>query len=408
MKVHSVRRPIGRIATGTVLVTAMTAVLATVAGPAVAAPAGRAAEGNTPPDVPTDLRQDGEACTTAMPYRYAGIGDHSGLRLTAKLTDVDGRDGLNADFQFRRLSLADEPAQERGAVKDGSANLTLPVGLLVDGETYIWRVRGDDGRARSAWTPWCYFVADTVAPATTPRVSSADYPAAGSAAEPRGGAGIPGRFTFDARGDRDIVGFRYEWSDERPASLPADVPGGTASVTLAPPRPGGNTLVVRGVDRAGNLSVAAFHTIDVRDVAPRISGAPTEAGVAGEVTFRPRIEGVVSYTYRVDDGPEQTLAAAADGSAVVAVTVHEGGAHVMTVVSRTTQGWELPARLHFHVDDSPAVSSADYPIGALSGGQGVPGTFRFQSRLRDTAAFEYILNGGPPQRIARPRTAPRR
>ncbi|HEU5473088.1 MAG TPA: hypothetical protein VFV67_20775 [Actinophytocola sp.] len=65
-----------------------------------------------------------------------------------------------------------------------------------------------------------------------PTVGSTDYPE-NNPYPGVGAPGLPGRFTFDANGSADVVGFRY---GEFFAStfVAADRPGGSATVEFAP------------------------------------------------------------------------------------------------------------------------------------------------------------------------------
>lgn len=68
-------------------------------------------------------------------------------------------------------------------------------------------------------------------------------------------AGTPGRFTIDAKGNTDVVGFYVDVANDTPRQyVPADAPGGSATVTLIPVRSGPGYVFVQTVDAAGNRS----------------------------------------------------------------------------------------------------------------------------------------------------------
>ncbi|MEU4779054.1 hypothetical protein [Micromonospora sp. NPDC023633] len=357
-------------------------------------------EANTPPDVPTDLGVNGLPCAdelhigTTTPY------------LAAKVTDADAApsnaEPVTATFAWwpvtdpTRRTESTSPAKAAGS----SFSYNVAAGQMVDG-TYAFAVRATDRTGdTSAWSAECRFTVDSTSPAQ-PTVSSTDYPADDGW---YGGPGIPGQFTFSAGGDTDTVKFRYVLAGQPTIEVPVDAPGGSATVTITPDRDGPRTLTVEAVDRAGNRSPATSYVFRVRTTSPTITdGNPTAGyGQPRTLTFSPRMENVVEYTYRLNDGPEQTVAAVADGTATVTITPTRPGYNDVYVRSRTAG--DLPSgegTYRFYLATKPTVSSVEYPINKFQGAvAGTPGTFVLQAGMPGVAEFVYSFDGQPAQTVA--------
>ncbi|MEU2665618.1 hypothetical protein [Micromonospora sp. NPDC007220] len=357
-------------------------------------------EANTPPDVPTELGINGYpyACElqigTTTPY------------LAAKVTDPDAApsntEPVTATFAWWPV---DDPTMRTEWTSPAKAagsifRYDVPAGQMADGR-YAFAVRATDGVGNaSAWSAECRFTVDTTSP-TPPTVSSTDYPADDGW---YGGPGIPGQFTFSAGGDTDTVKFRYSLSGQPTTEVAADAPGGSAAVTIAPDRDGPRTLTVEAMDLAGNRSPATSYVFRVRTTSPTITDANPTAGYGQPrtLTFAPRMEDVVEYTYRLDDGPEQTVPAAADGTATVTITPAKPGYTTVYVRSRTAG--DLPSgegSYRFHLATKPTVSSVEYPINKFQGAvAGTPGTFVFEAGMPGVTEFVYSLDGRPAETVA--------
>ncbi|WP_433388220.1 hypothetical protein [Micromonospora sp. KLBMP9576] len=355
-------------------------------------------EANTPPDVPTNLGINGFPCTdelhvgTTTPY------------LMAQVTDPDAgppnAEPVTATFAWWPVSDPASRTEWTSPAKAAGSPFRYDISAgLVDG-TYAFAVRAADRHNTSAWSAQCRFAVDTTSPAQ-PTVSSTDYPADDGW---YGGPGVPGRFTFSAGGDTDAVRFRYSLSGQPTTDVAADAPGGSATVTLTPDRDGPRTLTVEAVDLAGNRSPATSYVFRVRTTSPTITDANPTAGYGQPrtLTFAPRMEDVVEYTYRLNDGPEQTVAAAADGTATVTITPAKPGYNDVYVGSRTAGG--LPsgeATYRFHLATKPTVGSVEYPINKVQGAvAGTPGTFVLQAGMPGVTEFVYSFDGRPAQTVA--------
>ncbi|MGY0004937.1 hypothetical protein [Micromonospora sp. I033] len=360
-------------------------------------------EHNRPPNVPTNLAAGGVACRDDM---FIGT---TRPELQAVVTDPDvnetgGGDPLKATFAWWPVDRPTERSELEFSytLPSGSRfQYTIPDGVMVDGGTYAFSARATDqyGDA-SAWSPACRFTVDTKVP-PAPTVSSTDYPS-GWEWPGHGGPGIPGRFTFTTTGADDVVGFRYGPSG--PLTFVSADAAGTATVSVTPDRYGTNWLYVQAVDRTGNRSQSTVYEYRVRDTAPTITdGNPTGGlGEARELTFSPRMENVVSYTWRLNDGEPATAPAAGDGTATVTINPRKGGTNTVTVTSRTSDG--LPsgtAEYRFYLANAPVISSPDFPLDGSDGPlAGTAGSFTFAPGMPGVTEYVWSVNGGEQHTVA--------
>ncbi|WP_410593710.1 hypothetical protein [Amycolatopsis sp. lyj-23] len=224
-----------------------------------------------------------------------------------------------------------------------------------------------------------------------PTVTSAEYPDDG-AWHP--GAGVPGSFTFGANGDDAVVGFYYGNSDPATTFVAADHPGGSATVSYTPQSSGPDNLYVASVDGAGNRSAQHVHRFYVQSTEPRVSGPrETGVGVPAQFRFTPGLADVVSYTYRIDNGPETTVAASAGGTTTADVVTANLGSHTLKVWSTTGTGLRSgTASTTYTASDAPLVASTVYPDSQSGGGPGVPGVFTLTPRTPGVVDYVYYLD----------------
>jgi hypothetical protein len=203
---------------------------------------------------------------------------------------------------------------------------------------------------------------------------------------------MPGSFTFEANGEDAVVGFFYGTTDPAGTFVAADHPGGSATVSHTPQTSGPNDLYVASVDNAGNRSPQHVHHFYVQSTEPRVGGPrETGAGVPAEFRFSPGMADVVSYTYRIDNGPETTLAASA-GVTTTANITSALGFHRLEVWSTTGTGLTSgTARTSYTASDAPLVASTDYPDFEGRGGPGVPGVFTLTPRTPGVVDYVYYF-----------------
>ncbi|MET8355868.1 hypothetical protein [Micromonospora sp. NPDC005171] len=342
---------------------------------------------NHPPGVPTELQTSGQPCTADEPYQ---LWQNDDLTLSAILHDPDidvngGTDRLTATFA---LWPVDEPTARierfgaNGRAGDRESGLFERETLTHD-RVYAWQVQAADSWATGEWSGLCYLRTDFQGPAVLPVVTSTDFPTEGWH------PALPGQFTFDAAATPDAVGFRYELlGGDGVHTVSADQPGGSATVTLHPDA-GPSTLVVSSLDAAGNRSPEARYEFRASDVAPIITGRLTEIGVPTTFTVQPQMAGVVRYRFQLDGDPEQTVDAAADGTATLTVTATRGGYRTLSVTSVTADGVTATAASTFRLTTAPKITATVYQQGGTSGGPGVPGVFTFTPRQPDVVSYRY-------------------
>ena len=108
--------------------------------------------------------------------------------------------------------------------------------------------------------------------------------------------------------------------------------------------------------------------------APRETGV----GVPAEFRFSPGMTDVVSYTYRIDNGPETTVTASAGGTTTANIVTANLGSHRFNVWSTTSTGSKSgTASTSYTASDAPLVASTEYPDSQGGGGPGVTGVFTF-------------------------------
>ncbi|MEV4755345.1 hypothetical protein AB0J86_09560 [Micromonospora sp. NPDC049559] len=384
---------------------------------------GLTVEHNAAPTIDSGLMFNGGfPCSHAQPYRVLG---GFARRLEAVGTDSDERDQYRLKTEFA-VWPADDPAARtvvsQDQVQSGRVgSVSLPTGTLVDGKSYVWQARVSDGRETSDWSETCFFTYDGKAP-SAPTISSENYPSDGTFAP----VGVPGVFTFSARGDQDIVGFEYSWADlgvpvcssgghvgqtvctdpfAATNTVRADVPGGSATVTLNPVNGFEQRLTVRAIDLAGNVSAEARYTTRVPWSAPNVrveSGTP-QWGQEVRFTFTPvsGMVGVREYEIALDGGQPVTRQAEPDGTAHFSFVADNPVGHRLSVRSRSDNGFvSQSAGWSVFFDPWPGVASDVYfypPDGHAVGGVGIEGTFTFSPPpgWTDTVAYRYNFGGAP-------------
>ncbi|MFC4011794.1 LamG-like jellyroll fold domain-containing protein [Nonomuraea purpurea] len=178
-------------------------------------------------------------------------------KLWAKLKDVDN--SVKGRFEWY-----DEAGTKRGEYvtptgSNGNAfSATIPQNLFADGQLIRWRVRAEDGKANSAWSPWCEATVDATAPGREPEVSSPQYAEEGWS----DGVGLAGTFTFAPNGVPDVALYVYGL-DTTPKAEVAPGADGSATIGLTPRHDGPNVLSVRSKDRAGHLGPIRTYVFNV-------------------------------------------------------------------------------------------------------------------------------------------------
>ncbi|MFF4624403.1 LamG-like jellyroll fold domain-containing protein [Nonomuraea jabiensis] len=178
-------------------------------------------------------------------------------KLWAKLKDTDN--SVKGRFEWYNAAGTKTGEYVTATGSSGSAYYaTIPVSLYADGALIRWRVRAEDGKANSAWSPWCEATVDATAPGREPVVTSPEYAEEGW----NDGVGLAGTFTFDPNGVTDVAAYVYGL-DTTPKSEVAPAADGTATIALTPRHDGPNVLSVRSKDRAGQLGPIRTYVFNV-------------------------------------------------------------------------------------------------------------------------------------------------
>lgn len=308
---------------------------------------------NTPPGAATDPQVNGEPCDGREFLLSAPP------TLKATVVDPDPLPGFEVRYVVTDVA---DPAKRVEGTTYGVVPYRVPNGFLEHGHTYEWTAHGEDGYDTGPASAPCRFTTDLHGPAEAPLVTTTDFPGTG--------AGFPGTFTFDARGDEDAVAFSYS-VDSQFGTVPADRPGGTATATLrlnAGPR----TIEVRSIDRLGLRSPTTTYSFFVRSTSPTVTGPEGEVVLGSEVplTFRSAEPGVVEFVYEV--GGVTSTVPAVDGTASVTIRVTDAWVTRPYVRARTAAGdlTSVGGR-DIHTADSTPVITRDG--GLVTFAPGMPG-----------------------------------
>jgi hypothetical protein len=216
-------------------------------------------------------------------------------KLWARLRDADN--SVRGRFEWWNAAGVKVGEWLTPAQGDNSAfTASVPQGAFADGALIRWRVRAEDGRANSAWSPWCEATVDASAPGREPGVSSPEYTEGGW----HDGVGRAGSFTFTPNGVADVTSYLYGL-DGTPATEAPAQPDGTATIRLTPRHDGPNVLSVRSRDRAGHQGPIRTYVFNVNPGTPpdghwsMDDGQGTSAG-DGAQAHQATLYGAASWT----------------------------------------------------------------------------------------------------------------
>lgn len=349
------------------------------------------------PDVPTDLKIERQGktslpCDPVSPGTYlnpASLNDARAVVFSSKVTDPDTGDALNAEYST--WPVADPAARQsvRSPVQaDGISYTQVPDWYQAEG-TYAWTVKAHDATSSSDESAPCYLTVDRTLPAAA-TVTSTVYPPGWTGG---GGIGVPGEFTI-ASTSPDVAQYRYRFSGVSDYTYvsPAQL-GGSVTISFTPQNPGSHYLNVDTIDRAGNFAPwSPSYSFSVFENRPMVFSARYPAdgtnweggiGVPGDFDLSSNLQDVVSYAYRFNDEPEQTVAANAERKARISFTPAKGDFNVLKVQSVSSTGERSVVREHrFKVDSAPRVSYDRMRIGSVT-------TLTLKPRLPGTVEYRY-------------------
>ncbi|NUP76258.1 MAG: LamG domain-containing protein [Nonomuraea sp.] len=178
-------------------------------------------------------------------------------KLWAKLKDADN--SVRGRFEWYRADGTKAGEYLTPVGSTGTAfSATVPQALFADGSLVRWRVRAEDGKANSAWSPWCEATVDATAPGREPEVSSPKFTENAWS----DGVGLAGGFTFAPNGVTDVAAYVYGL-DTTPKTEVQPGQDGTAAIVLTPSHDGPNVLSVRSKDHAGQLGPIRTYVFNV-------------------------------------------------------------------------------------------------------------------------------------------------
>ncbi|MFI1869745.1 LamG domain-containing protein [Streptomyces jumonjinensis] len=209
------------------------------------------------------------------------------------VTDPDG-DKVAVDFQAAWDGGSWKPARTSYAKSGSDFAIDMP-SHLPENKQIGWQVRVHDG---GNWSPWssagdptaCYFTYDTTVP-KSPSISSLDYPQSVPANpdDPwHDGTGKYGSFEIRAN-DSQVTKYWYGLNVDATSSNTINTTSGAPrTIPILPTKAGLNTLYVRSVDAAGNVSSETGYRFRVKSGQPERaqwtlddpSGAAQAAGSA--------------------------------------------------------------------------------------------------------------------------------
>ncbi|GLY07917.1 hypothetical protein [Actinoplanes sp. NBRC 101535] len=303
------------------------------------------------------------------------------LQFQATVTDADPND-------YARIWFAYWPA-DRPDLRKETNSLSPDLTGIADGTVMAWTAQGRDYDDAGPWGDTCYFVLDSVAPATRPVVSSEKYPT--STYPGTGGPGVPGVFVLDAVGDVDTVAFDWYTESAITRTRP-EHPGGRAEITVTPRLWGTNRVRVAAVDTAGNRGPWVEYRYEVRNTAPSSTFELNGVGLTSHITLYSQAAEVTGFGYAVDGGPETRVPAVDKQGRGDLVFTSVG---TKNVLERAFAGDEVIGThtSQVSVTDAPVVTSAEFTwSGTPIAGQ--PGSFTFAPRTTGVASYRYDLGEG--------------
>ncbi|SCG55791.1 hypothetical protein GA0070213_105252 [Micromonospora humi] len=276
---------------------------------------------------------------------------------------------------------------------DADANGYATVGWTPEqGGTHTLTVRGvtTDGTV-SAERTYTFLVDDA------PLVSSEQYPKDTNSGLP----GVAGVFTVTPQRP-GMVKYHYTFWGEETKTVDAAADG-AAAITWTPETSGWRQLTVIGETADGTTTQPREYTFTVREPKPTIVSylyneydPQGGIGVAGAFRFDSELPDTTAFVYRLNGGPEQTVAVTDGTAAELTITPDRGFRNTLTVRARSASGELSPeASYSFVVSTAPAINSTTYPYGEPGGGVGVPGVFTFTPGLPDVESYVYQFDNGP-------------
>ena len=217
---------------------------------------------NNRPSVTTAYTNPGSACTQTVPP-FSKIGN-TAITLKAQVADLESGSAMTVHFTYSHYNGAQIGSGAAPGSYGSGGVAPFGIGTLPSGD-YTWTVYADDGNDVSP-TKTCHFTVDATAP-MAPKPTSSVFPTSDqepASANPDRTSGGKYDFALPPAGTgSDITSYAYAWGAEPPTvNPPQTIPAAPTSdsptyLTLTPPGRGLNTLYVRAIDSAGNISTTS-------------------------------------------------------------------------------------------------------------------------------------------------------
>ncbi|MEV4637675.1 LamG-like jellyroll fold domain-containing protein [Actinoplanes sp. NPDC049548] len=284
--------------------------------------------------------------------------------LTMKAADADGGK-LRYEYEVfssdKKTRITTSNKTMTGITAGSSRGWTLKTDLK-DGQ-YYWRGWACDSYECGPLSDWFGFKVDTTNP-KNPKVTSDIYKPTGWNGEP----GVPGSFTFSPGSSSDgVKTYTYALNGGRETQI-APPASGVIQRTITPTKDLVNTLRVKAIDTAGNLSGAVDYVFKVKPVGEAWywsldEGAGTTAASAPENNRPGTVSGTgVTWTETGKEG-ESAASFAGTGELTTSATVF----NTLAPAGFTVAAWvQLPA--------APAAADDGDEPGTDPGTEPEPGT----------------------------------
>lgn len=183
-------------------------------------------------------------------------------QLRAQVSDPDGT-STSARFALHQVAdgaLVWESPVGLPMASGSTHSLTVPGGLLADGQAYAWSVTAVDAGGRESTPVTCEVLVDLVPPMSAPTVTPVEgMPAVYREDVLSGRVGLAGAFLFEGGGSSGVVSYRYSFDTD--VMHLAAAPG--EQVSFTPTTAGSHFLMVQSVDAAGATSPVRTYRFQV-------------------------------------------------------------------------------------------------------------------------------------------------
>jgi hypothetical protein len=214
--------------------------------------------------------------------------------------------------------------------------------------------------------------------------------------------GQSGTFSFTPRSS-GVVAYTYSFNGAAPQRVEA-APDGSAVLPWTAPAGGWYLMYVQSVRADGSQSMPAQYQFNVIDPHPTVyvSGVLSwprsdGPGLPLDVQFYSGLPNATGFAYRLNGGPEQTIAQSGGGYAYASVIPDRAGDNTIVVQALLAGGTRSPeTETTFSVWSGPVVTWSPPGSGVVDH----PTTFTFHPSLPGVVQYRYTLPGFEEQSVA--------